>query len=233
MKLLLDAHVHVYPYFSVKEVLDVASMRTKQEGFDGAILCFTERSTENYFAELSKTEDFVQVENLNVKLGILRGSQIKTKEKLEVLHYGARSTLPDGLAHDDVISHCAEHAPLYSLAWGFGKWWSPARKSIIERALEQYSPSICDSAMRPVCYPQPELFKKAKNILLGSDPLPKSGQQKQILRYCREYEVSNFPSSVEQVIALMSNEGKKFGTRRSALEFFNDNFLGRLPRQVS
>lgn len=206
--ILVDAHVHIHRCFNFPDFLDAAAKNflnaaSKLKVADRyvPILCLTEASCANKFAELrmltekhSATSISLgsqwcirandEAESLSVehpRLGnihIVAGKQIVVMENLEVLALGCTTDWPDGLPASEVIKGIIEGSAIAVLPWGFGKWLG-RRGQIIRTLL--YNHADCslflgDNSGRPVFFPEPREFKLGRDlgikVLPGTDPLP-------------------------------------------------------------
>lgn len=120
------------------------------------------------------------------RLVFIAGRQLISNEGLEVLAVGTRSQFGIEKSAEALIREIAEEGALPILPWGFGKWMG-ARGRLVKRLLRNpKSPlfSLGDSANRPALWPRPDHFRHAKrqgvSNIPGSDPLPISGEVKQV-----------------------------------------------------
>lgn len=201
-RVLVDAHVHIYPCFEWGECFGSAWRNFAAQGPAGPfanLLLLTETWQDHAFdrlAELAHAGGGVagangtwsvsptrESESLAVagpegqSLVLIAGRQIQTREGLEVLALGSIEVPPDGLPLAPVVEWVRAAGALPAIPWGFGKWWG-RRGSVLERYLNETDGEIFlgDNSGRPWFYAEPRLFKLARRkripILPGSDPLP-------------------------------------------------------------
>ncbi len=121
-------------------------------------------------------------------LYVLRGRQIVTGEKIEILALAADPKVPDGLPARTVLESVIAAGALPVLPWGVGKWWA-RRGCLVVRLAREYAGRIwvADSAMRPSGWLAPAVFRRAardeRPPLAGSDPLPVRGEERLAGRY--------------------------------------------------
>ena len=160
---LIDAHVHCYPAYPLREFLEMAlknfheaARRFEYSGDYGKVLCFTESPRESRFLwlqqlaantgmqprELSgwrfrKTEEnhcLRIISPAQEEMMIIAGRQIVTRERLEVLALGTRAVFPDGQAIQKLLADAAAAGAIPVIPWGFGKW-SGARGKVLKSLL--------------------------------------------------------------------------------------------------
>ena len=121
-------------------------------------------------------------ERPGVRLLLIAGRQLVTREDLEVLGLGLGEDLGKGLALDAAVAAVLERGAVPVIPWGFGKWWFRRGRRVAEllRADTAGRFFLGDNAGRPRRFPPPRLFAEAARdgvfVLPGSDPLPLSGQ---------------------------------------------------------
>jgi hypothetical protein len=114
----------------------------------------------------------------DLRLCLIAGQQIQTRERLEVLAVASGQKHSEGQPLEILISEIREAGGLVIVPWGFGKWIGRRGRILkdIMRRSERGRFFLGDNSGRPRIYPEPTLFQYAKRkdiqILPGSDPLP-------------------------------------------------------------
>jgi hypothetical protein len=197
----VDSHIHFHKCFT--EVLFFESCFKNISSINhsvikNGILFFTEGKNEdsfNYLRTLKKIQNpktketfsFDEIENGNaikistnkndVRIIILPGFQIVTKENLEVLSLGTKTRLLDGDAIESTIDKVISLGGIPVLPWGFGKWYGNRGKKVDEIIMKRIPNLLLgDNGGRSSMLPYPTQFNLAEangmKILPGSDPLP-------------------------------------------------------------
>ncbi len=248
--ILFDAHVHLYPQFDLKEAFTDAfrNLTALSGGTAGPrLLLLTERSDCWFFDNLSADqlpEEYSLdrlAEGPGVKitspaketLFLIAGRQIVSRESLEVCALACTLQLPDRqYAAAEIVDrvHLAGGVP--ALNWAPGKWLF-SRGKVVVALLQRFHPDellIGDTTMRPALWSTPCLMRSAQrsgfHILAGSDPLPFSGEEKQIGRYaCRMQAAWQNDRPIASLRAALLNTNsviERVGQRSS-----NRQFIGR------
>jgi hypothetical protein len=202
LEILVDGHVHLHPSFELSSVLDsVASNLGRHARTDSwiGVICALELRGSDAFGDLharvgrgevsigSWRLDAVEADSaaLRARRGtdgravfIVAGSQVATRERLEVCLVGSRARVADGLPFDETLAAARKAAPLIVVPWGVGKW-AGARGGLVSSALRGWAgepPALAsDNGGRPVFWPRPSLFAELEAqgqvVLAGSDPL--------------------------------------------------------------
>lgn len=205
MRLIADTHVHIYPCYNIQQSLN--RLRTNLSRLDRQAICvafLAERSDCHYYEafkentiELSSPDLEIRClenallfrENGHPDLYLFPGRQIITREKIEILSLTVDLKIKDGVLAQEVIELIRERDGLPVLSWAPGKWFFK-RKKVVEKLLASNKPGsllIGDTTLRPTCWPQPLLMKKAARkgftIVSGSDPLPFAGEEQVMGHY--------------------------------------------------
>jgi len=178
-----------------------AAKRLGSENNFKGILILTETSKDNWFRRLAEYADGGELpegkgtgdwtfhhtnENysLSTKSGdfkdliLVAGRQIVTEERLEVLALCTSDSFNDRKPIFDTIKEVEEKDGVPVIPWGIGKWFGNRGKIVKTIIKNNNTPLIYlgDNGNRANFWPQPKLFKQAKQrgiqILPGSDPLP-------------------------------------------------------------
>ena len=197
IRILMDAHVHIYPFYNLPRLLLSALDRMPRLApTDQRVLCLAERSGHAFFQSLAQDEIALPDETWRIvawdpdggvkirhrpthrDLWILAGRQIATRENIEICSLFSDAPVPDGLSARDTLQAVRDEAGgLPALDWAFGKWLF-ARGKLVRSLLDQNAPSdllLIDTAMRPRGTPPPSVYATARRegrpVLAGSDPL--------------------------------------------------------------
>lgn len=114
-----------------------------------------------------------------LRLVLLPGRQIRTRERLELLALDCTRPIPDGLPLRAALDLASAEDAVCVLPWGFGKWWGE-RGRIVQAVLRErweVPIHVGDNGNRPAPYPVPRLLDTTPGArpgwnLPGSDPLP-------------------------------------------------------------
>jgi hypothetical protein len=264
---LVDAHVHMYNCFSVASVFDAAAVNFARAArafgsgarFDG-VLCLVESANER-FVDGVRTQRLGRVwrgqhgyweldqgcepEALVVRRGHLRlfvivGRQLVTRERLEVLALGTTVPLHDGNSIEATLTAVNAVGAAAVLPWGVGKWLG-ARGAIVDHILADPRWShvfLGDNGNRLRYGPEPERFAWARRagrcVLPGSDPLPLPGEERRVGSYGFAVDVEFDPlRPAAGLLALLQSGAtfKAFGEREGLGGFFGKQLALRLaPR---
>jgi hypothetical protein len=211
MAVLVDAHVHFHPRFEVQGFLD-AAWRNFQEawhghlaenpgpsapsgcallladphGWDSLARLRTEVTNQGGPWFIRETDDDGAItvgRDGGERLVLVAGSQVATREGLEVLALATTARFPPGASFAEALDRALELDAVTVIPWGFGKWLG-RRGRIIRAAIEsqhQRGFFLGDNGGRLAGTPTPRLIRygASKGILNlpGSDPLPFAPQQ--------------------------------------------------------
>jgi hypothetical protein len=237
--LILDAHVHVYPFYDAPALLRGAVVRLAALGSPGDTLgiVLVEREGVDVFSEWlagRRLPDGWTATSLDAmalrlvspqgeRLHVFAGRQIACAERLEILGVGCRTAVPDGVPCEEAIGAIVGDGGLPVLAWGLGKWLF-GRAAAVRRLLSAHPGGelpLCDTSLRPVFWPRPSAMRDpARPVLYGSDPLPKAGEEAQAGRYAGvvDVEMSSSDPTARLLARLRAGGLRAVGRRNSPAE---------------
>jgi len=211
--ILVDTHVHYYPFCTFSEYFDsayantqVAAERLGSLHEFTSILCLLETETSHWYQDLlaiaSSTKQIGgwQLEALDnhqllqligdkgEEILLIPGQQLITSENLEILIIGPTNKIAHNFSAQFYIEEFSD-TYLVVIPWGVGKWFG-ARGRVVSNLILQptgYKFALGDNSGRASVWkyvPQfNQAYKMGINILAGSDPLPVVGQHKKVACY--------------------------------------------------
>ena len=237
--LILDAHVHVYPFYNQATLLNGAAERlgamasqgdtlgivlVEREGVDVFGDWAAGRLPEGWSATPLDGRSIRLVSDEERKLYVFAGRQIACRERLEILGIGTRVAVKDGVRCEEAIEAVEGDGGLPVLSWGVGKWLF-GRARTVRSLLRDHAPdalALCDTSLRPVFWPKPSVMRGGiRPVLCGSDPLPRAGEESQAGRYACGVTM-DFPSAepAARLVSRIRVGGLvPRGRRSSAVEF--------------
>lgn len=262
--ILIDSHVHIYSNFDLKVFFDSAARNlikytpesTRIKDLDG-VLFLTESDKLHYFSKLKDKEitisnwsflntceenSFIMISGQGLKLVIIKGQQINTREKLEVLSVGTR-----GIGNDNELEYTIltilKSGGLPVIPWGFGKWWGK-RGDILTKLLMNSNLScifLGDNGGRTKFLPYPTQFliasRKGIKILPGSDPLPIRNDVRRVGSYGFVLEGMidrDYPARyIISRLVNMKNNPSNFGALSTATDFFERQAILRIKKLIN
>lgn len=261
----VDTHVHFHKCFEESIFFDLVFDKLKNSfssAPSGSVLFFAESKNENFFNTICKKK-FIRStlhENLNysiehdegknffivnwnecnLKIIVISGFQIVTKEKLEVLALGTAARIVDGLPIEETISNVNVLGGIPVIPWGFGKWYGKRGikiKELIEKNRTSFF--LGDNGGRSNILPTPSQFKLAEanciKILPGSDPLPFSSEVERPLSYGflinTDLEVKDPWLFINKIMLNQNFTFEKFGKLTSPLNFIKTQLLMQIKKR--
>lgn len=189
---IVDSHCHIHSQDTLQECL--RAIDDLPPHID-ALICVIELKQSNWFSKLVES-DLPNLQHISAvaarfdrgetaKVMLVRGEQVNTAEKLEVIIMGAAEAVPEGLPMFEYIERYAADQ-LVVIPWGVGKWLGP-RGSIVKQMVESRAPiALGDNGGRPAWWSVSH-FAQANSVgipvLRGSDPLPVSSYATRTLAY--------------------------------------------------
>lgn len=247
---LVDSHVHFYGCYDRERFFDAAAANfSAAERSLGLApggcwsLWLTEAHDDDFFrafAQGSGGEARWRVETTaepialeatredGVRILIVAGRQIETRERLEVLALGTASRFPRGMSLDQALRVTVEADAVAVVPWGFGKWWF-GRGRLLDRTLQSPPAAfhLGDNGGRLAAAYEPRHFRAARKrglaVLPGSDPLPLPGDDDKVARY--GFVLDPAPATGSPAEALkgalrrLSGSLRSFGRREGLVHF--------------
>lgn len=193
--ILLDAHVHVYPFYDLARFLDAAVAHMPlPDPASHRVLALAERHDCHFFADLlsgavslpapwhiaESSPAAIRLARGDDSLWLLPGRQIVPRERIELCALGADAPIPDGLTADETFDAIVAAHALPVLNWAPGKWLFK-RARVISHLLTRRPLALCETSLRPLGWPTPLAIRRARRlglpVLAGSDPLPVPGEE--------------------------------------------------------
>jgi hypothetical protein len=193
---LVDAHVHIHPCFSLESFFDGAleNFRKAARGLDlpgtaAGCLLLAEMAGSHWLRDAGRTvgawtlastreeDSLVARRSTGESLAVVAGRQIVVHERLEVLALGRNAEIPDGLVLDETLRRVRDSGALPVLPWGFGKW-SGRRGALVAATLARPGGELYlgDNSNRLQLAGVPRFLREAGErgilVLPGTDPLP-------------------------------------------------------------
>ncbi|MCA9211735.1 MAG: hypothetical protein KDB27_01625 [Planctomycetales bacterium] len=258
LRCFVDTHAHFHPCFDATEFLNAAIKNAARLAHAPPCLlladspCFDSidaiyeglKHDDAPFGIVEETPDCARIESLGRPKGyLIRGRQIRTKERLEVLAYGGDYDISNGLPLDETLEVVSETAKLVILPWGFGKWWWP-RKHLIKRIIERQAAfgnkyaalAMGESGCRPDAFGEPSDFSDSVKLkrLPGSDPLPMKSEVHRVASVGTSVELEidrGLDESVEdQILVVVSRDhSETLGEHLTVPEFIRQQISLRIP----
>lgn len=213
MKILVDTHVHLYPFYDQAAAFG-ALLANLARLHESAVLigCLTERSDCRAFEALCdrrfdlpdfdvrtvgrreavrfrRKADTSGPDGSGRELWLIPGRQIVSGEGVEVLALAVTAEIPDGLSVGEILIKTRQCGGIPVFCWAPGKWLF-RRGKVVRHAIERHTGGrllVGDSTLRPTLLPEPALFKKSsaagRPVLAGSDALPVPGEEQKLGSY--------------------------------------------------
>jgi hypothetical protein len=242
MKYIIDTHLHIYPFYSIRHALDslINNLQTA-EPRSIKVGCLTERYDCDVYNQLahspsadvthafSITTEGNSLHITNKETGknvyLLPGQQIITSENLEILSLNCPERVKEGDSASQSIKSVLARGGVPVIAFGFGKWLGK-RGAIVQKLIQEFGPeqiAMGDTTMRPYGWPTPKVFRKAGDkgikILCGSDPLPFTGEESRPGTYGTLMDLKGV-DPVEAISGILRTNAVEasFGKRNSLIE---------------
>lgn len=206
MRIALDTHVHIYPFYDLHRLLDSAhrNLSRNAPGAERFAICLTERAGHFAFEAMARHDlqphvwKVAPTPERNVLLArtedgralhILAGRQIIAAERIEVLALGADLRIDDGQPARELLARVRDSGALPVLPWGLGKWWG-TRGQLVQQLVDESAPgdfALGDTYLLPERAFRPTLLRQAERrgfrVLAGTDPLGHKGEEELVGHY--------------------------------------------------
>ena len=207
VQLLVDAHVHIYPFMSAGALLDAASAnlsrlgaRAPEEHPGGILLVADPVGVKGYERLLHAdandcghwSPEYTDIRcamlrrSGGARIVALKGQQLITREGLEVLGLGYKA-VPSGLSLSVTVDRITTGGGLSIIPWGAGKWLGRRGRLLTDLITsEERRPDIllADNGSRPWCWSRVPQFdtaaERGMRVIAGSDPLPLAGEERRV-----------------------------------------------------
>ena len=202
LRIHLDAHAHLYPFYDVPRLLLAAlDQMPRTAPTDQRVLCLAERADCSFFQSLAQDEirlpgdrwrivawdpdGGVKIRHLpdHRDLWIMAGRQIVSAERIEVCGLFSDAPIADGLPAREIIRAILDTGGLPALDWAPGKWLFN-RGRLVRALVAEFPPAqliLIDTSLRFHGWPASRLYAAARQqgraVLAGSDPLPFAGEE--------------------------------------------------------
>jgi hypothetical protein len=202
---LIDAHVHLYPNYSLATLVSAALSNLSVPSSVGEVtkvLMLVDREGQNSRELLSNSnlgagvsvkyqEGSLSAEIVTPQgaLLVVFGCQCVSREKVEVLGLGLLTRPPEGVPAEEQVRFIQNHGGVPSLPWSPGKWIGK-RGKVVHALLDTFGPTgitVSDIALRSRWGPPSFLLIYARSsgfsVLFGSDPLPLAEEEQLVGRF--------------------------------------------------
>jgi hypothetical protein len=164
------------------------------------------------------------------RLLIIKGRQIVSAERLEVLTAGAAPAIPDGRPLPAIVGELTAAGALAIIPWGAGKWLGKRGRLVRETVGRLDAPTLflADNPARPWFWPAPRLFRtlseRGRAVLRGSDPLPLPGEEKRAGAFASllsgDFDPTRPLASLTAMLLTQGGAVQGMGQRDSLAAFF-------------
>lgn len=261
----VDSHVHFHKCFDEGLFFDSCFnnlSKITSSSIKNGLLFFTEGKSEDVYNNLKfktkikssqneKTKYIInEIDNGNaidvkwidagMRILILPGFQIVTKENLEVLSLGTNKRLSDGSLIEDTISNVISIGGIPVLPWGFGKWYGN-RGEKIDELIKKNIPHLFlgDNGGRSSLLPFPSQFEAAQmngmKVLPGSDPLPFPDEANRPMSYgfiLRANINESIPwESIKETLLNTNLKIEKFGRLTTPISFIKTQIAMQIRKR--
>lgn len=192
------------------------------------------------FAATSEPYSLALSHNNEILALIVRGRQIITAERLEVLTAGDFPAIEDGLPLARVLEALTAAGVLAIIPWGAGKWLG-CRGRLLKKLASAPAPPrvfLADNPARPSFWPAPRAFRmmehQGRPVLRGSDPLPLPGEERRAGSFANWFEAEFDPlRPLTSLMGILADGGpvREMGRRDSAAVFFRRQAGLRLKKR--
>lgn len=177
-----DTHVHLYPCFDLLKLIQSAFSNLGVTRDCIGILYLTlsskeERNWQKIFDKISKlpfeclqNDGCIIIKDNEKCLLLVKGYQITTRERIEVLNLAAPSQISDSKDLQETLSEVESSGGKVILPWSPGKWFGK-RGELISPFLKSYT-------VGDILFSKLGFKKNHHSTFNGTDPLPMFGEEK-------------------------------------------------------
>lgn len=248
MAILIDTHVHIYPFYDSAAAIDASLANMNRiDPHATRILCLAERYDCRFFADvgadqvtaISRSFEVARTDASTIlkltrhadgeEVHLVAGQQIVTEENIELLALDTTDRVDEGCPAIETVEQILKRNAIPVVAWAPGKWFT-SRGETVQRMLETFTPDqlgVGDTSLRPRGWGTPLLMSKAMRggfrRLCGSDPLPFSGEEQRLGSYLTRISDDAGQLSPKEAIADLLGHSLKVetaGRRGSPWEVF-------------
>ena len=254
-RVLVDAHVHLYPSFDRAAFLRSAVTHAERAGVTLPWLLLTETSKDFAFRGLKNDppagwsvhayadgRTLALANASDARVMVTAGRQVQTEEGLELLTVGSDDPTPDGTPLREAYVKARADGAVAIIPWGFGKW-SGRRGRILADFLTGPNGSgihLGDNGGRPWFWPTPGPFaaagRNSRRVLPGSDPLPFASHQDRAGSYGMIVELSiDRYHPFDQLVSILSDHSlavEQCGRRAGGIHFIRDQIAMQIVKRT-
>jgi hypothetical protein len=212
---IADGHVHLYPTVPLDGLLDIVSgnisqLQSRPDPNHLAVLVVADpegvqgyerlqryhieqqalRADASWLQEADDECSFILRRDLGMRILVIRGQQLITREGLEVLGAGYAGDIPSGLTLRQTIDRISTAGGWSTIAWGVAKWLGKRGRIVSDLIASEAGREdvfLGDNGGRPKWWSLVRQFEQATErgmrILAGTDPLPLNGEARRIASY--------------------------------------------------
>lgn len=234
---IVDSHCHIHSQETLGQFAEKLNNLSAGQHW---LVCVVELRQSQWFGEIGRSDllEIAQIDSVSLSVYretssclLIKGEQVNTSEKLEVIVIGCEDVVPEGLPVQEYITRYSDDY-LVVLPWGAGKW-TGRRGAIVRSLVKDRAPiALGDNGGRPVWWKSDLLESDSAfglPVLRGADPLPVSSYSDRVLAYA-DLEQRVFRSASEWINYVKSGErcAKPYGALRSTVGFLKDQIELRL-----
>lgn len=202
----VDGHMHVYPGFDFATTFGFHVRAARRPADAASAWLLTERFDCSFFQTIQGSSSVLHAAGITatlldpccarltipestISLLVFAGSQIVSRERIEVHALLTPTRFSDGAPLVEIIAEIRERGGIPAIPWAPGKWFF-RRGALLRQLLESQRGSALlwsDSALRPRGWGMPRILRAAQSagypIIAGSDPLPIAGDEQRAGSY--------------------------------------------------
>lgn len=215
-----DTHVHLYPCFDLLKLIQSAFSNLGVSKDCIGILYLTlsskeERNWQAIFEKISKlpleclhNDGCITIKDNEKYLLLVKGYQITTRERVEVLNLAAHNQILDSKELQETLSEVESSGGKVVLPWSPGKWLGK-RGELIAPLLKSYT-------VGDIPFSKLGFKKNMYSTFYGSDPLPMSGEERLVGSFGIEGKIdSSFEMNLSGCRKILDGEVTGYGSALS------------------